>query len=298
MKPPLVYIIIVNWNLKEVTLECLDSLHRLNYPDFRIVVVDNASHDGSPEAIAARYPQVEQIHHSENRGSTAGYNSGFRRALEAGASFAMLINNDTLIEPEALNHLVNACLPEEVGMTGPLIYYASLPEKVWSAGAMRSRFTLDLIGNHGRGKSYSEIIKRDFLTSCALLVKREVLEKVGLMDEDFFVYQEETDYCYRVRKAGYHLLLVPQAKVWHKVSLSSGGSESASEHYWMAKNGILFYRKHAVWWQWPFVVAWRSGSAIKTTLRLLSRGKWKSLCAYWSGIYDGITFPLRKTAPV
>ena len=289
---PLVFIIIVNWNLKDITLDCLESLHHLRYPNYRIIVVDNHSEDGSPQAISQRFPHVEQIIHAENRGSTAGYNAGFRKALSEGADYTLLINNDTLIDPGALDYLVYACAPDDVGMTGPLIYYADLPTKIWSAGAMRSKLTLDLSGNHGRGKTFSENTDRDFLTSCALLCKREVLEKVGLMDEDFYVYQEEMDYCYRVRTAGYRLLLVPDAKIWHKVSLSSGGQDNPIQRYWMAKNGILYYRKHATWWQWFFIIPWRAGSAVKTSIRLTFNRKWDPLRSYWRGLIDGIILPL------
>jgi len=292
MDKPLVYIIMVNWNLKEVTLECLESLHGLKYPNFRIVVVDNHSADGSPQAISERFPDVEQIINDENRGSTAAYNVGFRRALEANAQFAMLINNDTIIDPNALDLLVEACLPKDVGLTGPLIFYSAAPDKIWSAGSMRSRLTLDLTDDNGRNKTFMEITERDFLTCCALLFKREVLNKVGLMDEDYFFYQEELDYCYQVRGAGYRILLVPEAKVWHKVSLTAGGSGSPVERYWMAKNSVLYYRKNAAWWQWFFIIPWRTGSAIRTTFRLASHGKWKALRSYWVGLRDGITFPL------
>jgi len=292
MTAPLVYIIMVNWNLKEVTLDCLESLHELTYPNFRIVVVDNHSEDESPRAISERFPDVEQILNNKNLGSTAAYNVGFRRALEANAQFAMLINNDTIIDPNALNLIVEACLPEDVGLAGPLIFYYDAPDKIWSAGSMLSRLTLDLTDDNGRDKIFTGITERDFLTCCALLFKREVLEKVGLMDEDYFFYQEELDYCYQVREAGYRILLVPEAKVWHKVSLTAGGSGSPVERYWMAKNSVLYYRKHAAWWNWFFIIPWRTGSAVKNTFRLAYYGKWKALRTYWVGLRDGIRFPL------
>lgn len=294
MSKPLVYIIIVNWNQKEVTLDCLESISNLNYPNYQIVVVDNNSTDGSTKAIAERFPQVEQIYHQENRGSTAGYNAGFRRALSANADYALLLNNDTYIDACALDYMVEACEREGVGLTGPLIYYAEHSTKIWSAGAMRNRLTLELKGNHGRGKVFNEITERDFLTSCALLFKKKVLESVGPMDEDFFVYQEENDYCIRVRQAGFRVLLVPQAKVWHRVSFSSGGSDSPNERYWMAKNTMIYFRKHARAWQWFFIIPWRTGSAIKTSIRLAWAKNWKSLKAYWIGLRDGIGFPLSK----
>jgi GT2 family glycosyltransferase len=114
------------------------------------------------------------------------------------------------------------------------------------------------------------------------------------MDEDFFVYHEEHDYCYRVGRAGYHLLLEPRAKVWHKVSLSSGGSDSSGARYWMAKNIWFFFRKHAAWWQWFFIIPWRAGSAFKTTVRLSRQRHWKALRAYWRGLRDGLCSPLTR----
>jgi GT2 family glycosyltransferase len=295
MDKPLVYVIVVNWNLKDVTLECLESLRGLRYPNVRIVVVDNNSHDGSPAVIAARYPEVEQILHTENRGSTAGYNAGFRHALKADAEFAMVINNDAIIAPDALDLLVEACMPQSVGMTGPLIYYADHPDTVWSAGAMRSRLNIELKGNHGRNQAFTTVSERDFLTSCVLLCKCEIFNKIGLMDEDFFVYHEEHDYTFRARKAGYRILLVPQAKAWHKVGLSSGsGTDTPTKRYWMAKNQVLYLAKNALWWQWFFILPWRTGSAVKTTWRLIRHKNWKSLRSYWRGLYDGIRFQLGK----
>jgi GT2 family glycosyltransferase len=299
MEPPLVYVVIVNWNLRDVTLDCLKSLSQVAYPNCRVLVVDHHSQDGSPEAIARQFPAVEQIVCAENRGSTAGYNTGFRRALDAGADYVLLLNNDTYIDPAALDHLVAAAAEDGVGMVAPLILFADAPQVVWSAGARRSRLTLDLYDQQGQGQPagrYQRIIERDFLTSCALLIKREVLETLGLMDEDFFLYHEEMDYTYRARAAGYRLLLVPQARVWHRVSLSSGGSGSPTARYWMAKNLIVYFRKNARGWQWLFIVPWRLASALKMTARLLAARQWAALLAYWRGLRDGLSFRLSRTS--
>ena len=285
---PRVCIALVNWNLKQVTLECLESLRGLKYPNFQVVVVDNGSQDGSPEAIADRFPEAAQVVYPENLGSTAGFNAGFLYALAAGADYAFLINNDTILDPDALDILVDACENPEVGIASPLIFYAGAPEKIWSAGAMLSRLTLDLIGNHGRGEKFGKITRRDFLTGCAMLVKREVLEPVGVMDRDFFLYYEDMDYCFRVRKEGYHLIVAPKARMWHKVSLSGGGSGSLTETYWMARNVILYYRKHARGWQWFFIVPWRAGAIIKKSVRLIAMRKWAHLREYWRGLRDGV----------
>jgi GT2 family glycosyltransferase len=295
MAAPLVYVVIVNWNLKQVTLDCLASLTRLEYPNYRTVVIDHNSQDGSPEAIAREFPAVEQLRCATNRGSTAGYNTGFRHALAASADYVLLLNNDTYIDPQALTKLVAACSAEGVGMTGPLIYYASAPDTIWHEGSRRSRLTLETYSDQRLRMNPQGPIERDFLVSCALLIKRAVLEDIGLMDEDFFVYHEELDYTFRVRAAGYRLLLVPEAKVWHRVALSSGGTGSPQQLYWMAKNSVLYFRKNAHWWQWFFILPWRAGSAFKTSLRLGLARKWTALGAYWRGLRDGVSFKLSHT---
>lgn len=285
---PRVCIALVNWNLKQVTLECLASLRGLRYTNFEVVVVDNGSTDGSPTAIAEQFPEAAQVVHPENLGSTAGFNAGFLYALAAGADYAFLINNDTVLDPDALDILVDVCENPEVGIASPLILYADAPEKIWSAGSMQSRLTLDLLGNHGRGENFEKVTRRDFLTGCAMLVKREVLELVGVMDRDFFLYYEDMDFCLRVKQAGYHLVVAPKARMWHKVSLSGGGSGSLTETYWMARNVILFYRKHARSWQWLFIVPWRSGAILKKSVGFIVRRKWAHLREYWRGLRDGV----------
>lgn len=294
MTNPNVWIVMVNWNLKEVTLECLESLFGMQFTDFQIVVVDNGSSDDSQEVIKSRYPQIHQVKIPVNRGSTFGYNTGFRYALKAGAEYIFLISNDTIIAPDALDHLLAHCHETNVGIAGPLIFYAGAPQKIWSAGANRSRLNLDLVGDHGRNQIFTTAVDRDFLTACAMLIKREVFEKVGLMDEDFFLYHEELDYCYRVTQAGFRLVLVPQAKLWHKVSLTSGGGWSPTVSYWMAHNSIIYYRKHARWWQWLFIIPWRLGSGIKTSALLIFNNRWQNLSEYWRGIWNGFRKPLRK----
>ena len=175
MQKPNLWVVMVNWNLKEVTLECLESLFGLDYSDFQVVVVDNGSNDDSQAAISARYPQVHQVKIPINRGSTFGYNTGFRYALKAGAEYIFLISNDTLIAPDALDHLLAHCQQPGIGITGPLIFYASAPEKIWSAGANRSPLNLDLLGEHGRSQTFNEVMSRDFLTACAMLILTELI---------------------------------------------------------------------------------------------------------------------------
>ncbi|MBN1668440.1 MAG: glycosyltransferase family 2 protein [Anaerolineales bacterium] len=287
MKPALVQIITLNWNRKADTLACLQSLVALTYPRKHILVVDNGSTDGSPAAIAAAFPEVEQIVNPVNLGFAGGFNLGLRWALQGEAPYVFILNNDTSLAPEALDHLVAASVPPDVGVTAPIIYYAGAPDQIWSAGAGRSWLTLDATGNQGRGQTFTSPTERAFISGCGMLIKRVVLQQVGLFDEDFFVYYEDADYSLRVEQAGYRMLVVPQAKMWHKVSQSSQGSDSPGERYWMGRSSVLFFRKHVRGWRWWIVLPWRLGSAIKILFRLLIKGRRAAAQAYLKGLWDG-----------
>ncbi len=291
MRAPLVYVVTVNWNNAPDTLECLRTLRGLTYPNFRLLVVDNGSTDGSAERLARAAPDAEHLRLPKNRGFAGGFNAGAHRALENGAQFVLLLNNDTLADPGLLEPLVEAAAPSDVAAVSPLIFYAEAPERIWSAGAGRSRWTLELTGNHGRGEVFETTlppVEREFLSGCALLVKRKIIEAHGLFDEGFFLYYEDSDFSFRLRQAGYRLLLVPRAKLRHKVSRSSQGSDTPAERYWMARSSVRFFRKHIRGARWAVVLPWRLGSALKTTLRLAGSGNFPAARAYWRGLLDGI----------
>lgn len=287
---PLVYVIIPNWNCRDETLACVESLLQMDYPDFRIVVVDNGSTDDSVQAVARQFPGVEQVVNERNLGFAAGANVGIRHALARGADFVFVVNNDTFIAPEALGLMVAAALPQDVGLVAPKIYYAGDPQRIWSLGAWRHRLTLEITGCR-RGQLDAdpdgEPFEVDFVTGCAMLIRRECLEQVGLFDERFFMYYEDSDYCLRVRSAGYRVLMVPRAKMWHKVATSSGGSDSPMERYHMARSSVLFFRKHVHGWRWLIVGPYRAGSAAKWVMRLALRRRWVSVRAYLRGLGDG-----------
>ncbi len=285
---PLVYVITVNWNNAPDTLECLETLVQLTYPNYRLLVVDNGSTDGSAERIAQAFPQAEHLRLPKNQGFAGGFNAGIRYALARNAAYTLLLNNDTLAAPNLLEHLVDACAPPDVGATAPLIFYADERMKIWSAGSERNQWTLELSDNHGRNKHFEHPTDREFLSGCGLLLKAEVIKAVGLFDEGFFLYYEDSDYSLRLRRAGFRLLVVPQAHLWHKVSRSSQGSNSPNERYWMARSSIRFFRKHGRGLQWLAIIPWRIGSAIKVSLRLIWHGNFPAVRAYWCGLKDGL----------
>ncbi len=286
---PLVFAVTLNWNRPGDTIECLDTLIEQTYPNLCVLVVDNGSTDDSVTRIRARFPQIDLVQSPENRGFAAGANLGLRRALDQGAELAFLVNNDTLIDRHALSRLVAQTGPG-VGILAPVIYYAEDRDRVWSAGGRIHPWTLDKCYDYqvqARESDQPSAEDRDFVTGCGMLLTRQMLEKVGLFDERFFMYYEDADLCIRARRAGFHIRVVPLARMWHKVALSSGGSDSPDERYWMARSSVIYFRKHARGAQWLAILPWRAGSAIRTTARLWLRGRQDAASGYWRGLCDG-----------
>ncbi len=291
-QPPLVYVVTLTWNQKADTLKCLESLSGMTYPRYRILVVDNGSSDGTLSATAQEFPEAETIANAENLGFGGGFNVGICSALERGAAFVLIINNDTHVAPDMLDALMVHSQRENVGMLAPKIYYADEPTRIWSVGGNCHPWTYEMTDKGDdevdRGQ-WEEVLERDYLVGCAILMRRSMLETVGMFDEDFYpIYYEDVDLCLRTRRAGYKLLLVPAAKMWHEVSASAGGSDSPRERYLMARHSIRFFRKYVRGWRWLVVAPYRAGSAVKTVARLLWRRRYNAATSYLRGLYDGL----------
>ena len=287
---PLVYLVILTWNQRETILECLVSATRMTYPNFRIVVVDNGSTDGTAETIKARFPNVEVVVNERNLGYPGGCNVGLRYALEQGAEYIFAINNDVSVDPAILDELMRETAPD-VGILTPKIYFAGDPKRIWSVGGRRNRLTLEMNhrGDHELDQGqWDQVLERDYLIGCAHLFSRSLLEEIGLLDAGYFLYYDDLDICIRAQQAGYRLLMAPQAHMWHKVADSSGGVDTPRERYYMARSNVRFLRKHARGWQWLFVIPYRTTSAIKTLLRLAWHRRWDSARAYLRGLRDGL----------
>jgi GT2 family glycosyltransferase len=250
MSKPSVSIIILNYNGREDTLACLRSMEHLTYPNVQVIVVDNGSTDGSVEAFRAQHPRFTLIETGANLGFTGGNNVGIRHALEHGADYIMLLNNDTVVAPDMLDVMVAVMEANPgVGVTGPTIYYYDAPETIWSAGGGIdwSRGLTWMIGIDEEDKAQFGLSPRsvDFVTGCAILARREVWQKVGLLDDKFFMYYEETEWCVRARRAGFDIMHVPSAMVWHKISKEQRAA-STRTYYYMTRNRLLFLYRSRV----------------------------------------------------
>lgn len=260
---PVVAVVVLNWNGESLTLDCLDSLSAIETPNVELVVVDNASTDGSVEAIrAAHGERVTIIVNDDNLGFARGNNVGIEYALERGADYVLLLNNDTVVDRTLIDHLLGPFAADpNVGISGPKIYYYTPPDQIWFAGGVVSlaRGTARHIGirqiDRGQWDTERDV---DYVTGCALMIKRDVLETVGTLDPTYVAYFEDTDFCTRAVRAGYRAVYVPRGKVWHKISASTGGQVSRRKITRKFKSSWKYFRRYARPWHWltiPFFFA-------------------------------------------
>jgi len=230
-----VFVILLNWNNWNDTHECLESLEKVDYPNFEVVIVDNNSSEEERGKIR-RYG-AKTIFNSENLGFAGGNNVGIKYALSHGANYVMLLNNDTIIAPDFLTKLVKASENDKtLGILGSRIYKYGTNEIVFDGGKIN--FWLNSARHVNNIESRPPPFKVGYVTGAAMLVKREVIELVGLMREDYFLYYEDVDWCLRAIKAGYKCVVVPRSHVWHKVS-STNKESSSSYIYYHTRNGLM-----------------------------------------------------------
>ncbi len=253
---PKVFIIILNWNGCADTIECLESLKKIDYPDYKIVVVDNASSDDSIDIIPRKYTEVSFIAVKKNLGFAGGNNVGIKYALENQADYILLLNNDTIVKPDFLTKLVEiAESDKKIGIAGPKILFYDKRDTIWFGGGKvnwsRTRgthiaYSLQLTDYRQSSDSQQSAVsgqQTDYITGCCLLIKREVIEKIGLMREDYFLYYEDVDWCLCAEKAGFKSVFVPSAKIYHKQSRSAGET-SFPYIYYHSRNGLMLSSRY------------------------------------------------------
>lgn len=246
-------IVVLNWNGLADTLAALDSLRHCRVAEgWRAwtIVVDNGSTDGSVAALRER-KDVELLSLPRNLRFAGGNNAGIRHALAAGADAVMLLNNDTEADAALYERLVLALEQDpKAGAAAPLIYYGPPTDRIWYAGG-ECRLALGTCFHRGQRRrdagQYRAVEPTEYLTGCCLLARREAWERVGLLDERYFIYAEDADWSLRARELGFRLLFVPTARLWHKVS-SSSGVHSPWKIYHRERAGLMLYARHARGW--------------------------------------------------
>lgn len=250
MKSKKVAIIILNWNGLADTLECLESVYRLDYPAYDVIVVDNASSDDSVSAIRRAFPQVTVLENQENLGYTGGNNRAMKYAYERGADYVWLLNNDTVVEADTLGTLVAVAESDpRIGMVSPLICYYDDKERVQFCGSYVDWDSFEIVYPEHREACPPPAFTTGSnvcLWGTALLIRRSVIEQIGYLGAEYFAYWEDTDYSVRVLKAGFRNYVTTSAKLYHKTPLPENSMSTPRPHYlyYMFRNSYFFYARH------------------------------------------------------
>ncbi|MEZ4713192.1 MAG: glycosyltransferase family 2 protein [Caldilineaceae bacterium] len=300
--------IVINWNLAPMTVECVQSLlsahlTRNGKPPAKpsvglgqIIVVDNGSADDSIAILESKLGSlIDLIASPRNLGFAGGNNLAIQHALQSGADWLLLINNDTYVAPDFFEQLAaaHAAHPEWLIMA-PLILYdphvVGNPENtIWSLGERVLPGTLITRGlwrNRPVPVDLPAFIDVDFLNACGLLIHRTVFEKIGLFDPSYFMYAEDVDFCWRARLAGFKMGCATGARMWHKVSASTGVHHPRSR-YWRTSNQIRFYRQYATLWQRPLLFAFTAARTFLIMGRDLVQGRTDAAQSTGRGWRDG-----------
>jgi GT2 family glycosyltransferase len=246
--------VIVNWNGGEANLSCLRSLLEQGLEPERIVFVDNASTDGSRERVEEQYPEIRVLRNDRNVGYGDGNNRGIEVALAGDAERVFLVNNDVTLPENALAELAAAFdLFPGTGIVGPRVVYKKHPDIVWCAGGLMTwRQNMSTMIGHGRPDrpAYQETREVDYVPGCAMLVRRSVFEKVGLLEGDYFAYHEDVEFCMKAREAGIGIHVIGEVLVFHDAHFSTGGGYNPRRKYMMGVNTVWFLRRHGTPWRW------------------------------------------------
>lgn len=274
---PKVAIVVLNWNGWKDTVECLESLSQINYSSYEVILVDNGSRDNSVKQIqnylagnllvnskfftfnrtnkplklveAEVHPkfggEIILIQKSTNVGFSMGSNIGLRLAQKHNADYVMLLNNDIVVDKNFLHQLIDQSEKDpQVGIVGPTIYYYDRPTTIDFAGE-------NIIKWRVKGKEFTTISKFprevDKIEGSCMLIRRAMLDRIGLLYTKYWAYWEETDLCFRAKKAGYKVLYVPKSIIWHKVAQSIGGEGNLRREYYINRNRLLFARRNLSW---------------------------------------------------
>lgn len=225
---PTVFVVVINWNGEEDTAACLDSFLGQRGVATEILLIDNASVDGSGDRLHERYPSVPYLQAGENLGYAGGSNRGIEWALALGAEWVLVVNNDTVADPDCVRRLLDAAATDSrIGALAPLIVRFDRPDRIWFAGGRYDR--VRAVGTHRSiGAAVRDVLPAtpvgnaawrecSFLTGCCLLLRRSALDEVGLFRADYFAYVEDLELSLRLTDAGWRIGWVPDARLMHRV---------------------------------------------------------------------------------
>jgi len=293
----LVSIIIPVYNRREEILVCLRSLSQINYKNVEIIIVDNGSDDQTQEAIKQEFSRIIIIRNEENLMASPARNQGF---MKAKGDYILFLDSDNKVSPDFLTEMVNlAEIDEKIGLVGPKMFCGDRENVIWYAGAdinmLSSKTTYIGINNYDRGQ-FDQIREVQHIPNCSL-IKREVLDKIGLWNESYVMSYEEPDLSLRAKRVGYKIVFCPSAKIWHMGQISNTqskiGFRSPKRAYYFARNRVVFMRQHANFLS--FIIFFTTFFPVLVLLHFLifaRQRKWAILEGYMSGCFDGFIYGL------
>ncbi|HEX5434244.1 MAG TPA: glycosyltransferase family 2 protein [Candidatus Angelobacter sp.] len=293
-------IIILNWNSYQMTSDCLRSLANIDFSGHEVVLVDNGSHDGSPDQLSRDFPSVRLLRNPKNLGFAGGNNVGIRDALERGPDYLLLLNNDTVVAPNFLSELLKVGESDaRIGLLNPKIYYFDPPDHIWYAGGMRKPgrvFPVHLGLRQRDDGTYNKTREVSFITGCALLIKAAVVRQIGLLDELFFLSFEDADWSMRASRAGFQQYYVPSSVIWHKDSYDTNRNLGhAGKNFHTMRNSVLFARKYLERRHWPLFMMSLGKYVAYRTVAGLRRRDINAITALYRGIWNGCRTSLSQS---
>ena len=286
------FAVVVNWNGGELNLCCLRSLVLQGLTHEQLVFVDNGSRDGAAAQVRAAFPAARIVVNEANQGFAKASNQGLELALQAGAREVLFANNDVEFPAGTLALLLRSLASDpSLGIVGPRVAYARAPELLWCAGGtlnFHQNLTRLLAHKEPDAESWRRTARVDFVPGCAMLVRREVFERIGGFDPDFFAYHEDVDFCTRALEHGFGVACVGEALAFHEPHSSTGGGYNPRRKYMMGVNSVWFLRRHGTPWRWTSFLMFD----VLTWPALLAaapfRGHTRAVLAKGKGIFDGL----------
>ncbi|MFN3980427.1 MAG: glycosyltransferase family 2 protein [Caldilinea sp.] len=289
---PFVVSVILNTNRRDDTLACLESLRQNTYPNHHVIVLDNHSTDGSVKAIQTDFPEVEIVELADNRGYAGNNNVGIAAATAMGADWIFVLNEDTILAPDCLERLIEVGVSDStIGIVGPMVYHHAAPGVIQCAGGMLGpNWDSIMLGRDEPDcGQFPDVRPVEWIMGCGILVRREVIEQVGMIDERYFYFWEETEWCIRAGRAGWKVMHVPQARMWHK-GITPNHTPKPSVTYYATRNRLLTLSKHHA----PAAVKVRVwGQMVRILTSWSVRPRWRNMAEHRNAMLHGIVDFLR-----
>ena len=299
MIEPSLAIILVNWNSYDFSVNCINSLNKCNYKNFKIILVDNGSKDLSIDKLYSQFKGIHFIRNKSNLGFTGANNIGISKALKENFDYIMLLNNDTVVEKDFLKHLIDRFENDnKIGAIQPLILQMNNPDKIWNAGGNFFRLiALPIVIGKGKNLKAINLNKQytDWISGCCIMLKSKIINDIGLLDNSFFAYFEDVDWSLRIKKAGYFLGIEKRSIIYHYESGSSKSNSKSKEgyldpviHYYNFRNHIKLIKKHKKYFGIIFPYFFQIFKVLIFSFYFIIRFRFVKLKKMLRGFIDGI----------